>query len=274
MANNSYQLDNPSETLRLEQQAKSKTFSLEDEIQSLNITMNENDRIIDIGCGTGLLSRFLCQKYLEKNISCSISGIDISTNLLNDAERENKKLPSTSKIQLFQQSIVGEMNIGLFNKIFCRYILQHLPSIELRYHAIKNIIKLASESSEIFLIESFGAMSHFDTDNAWLMDQIKIIETKSTIDLNIGLKLRGMFIDIGIDPGQIDLKTLPLTLPTAEDRKAEALNWSQRLWHAMPLLQSILGAEDSKRFLVEFPQSIIDPRSLLLGQKVLIKIKL
>ena len=49
--------------------------------------LNGNEKILDVGCGTGILACEIAEKYKD----ISISGIDISENLINLAKRKTSK---------------------------------------------------------------------------------------------------------------------------------------------------------------------------------------
>lgn len=76
----------------------------------VDIDLNENSKILDIGYGNG----YLIQK-LYKKCNANIYGIDISEDMKNIAERRNNKAVSNGKLQLF----VGDCcNLDFEDEIF------------------------------------------------------------------------------------------------------------------------------------------------------------
>jgi len=53
----------------------------------LNIEETEKPKILEVGCSTGYITRYVAQKF-----DCTIIGVDLSTLLLNIAEEESRKI--------------------------------------------------------------------------------------------------------------------------------------------------------------------------------------
>ena len=56
-------------------------------IELLDIEGMEKPKILEVGCSTGYITRYLAQKF-----NCEIVGVDLSTLLLGIAEEESSKL--------------------------------------------------------------------------------------------------------------------------------------------------------------------------------------
>ena len=271
---NGYALENTQEADRLEKQSSTLAYSITDDLQCFDISFSNRDLCLDAGCGTGVLTREIALLAQHQNKKINITGIDTSPQLLREARKEVIQRHMSEYIHFYQHSInaARPINSILYHKVFCRYVLQHLPNKKLRIKAIKNLLNYTRPKGELYLIDSFGVLTHIDINNEWITKMANLLNQKSPIDLDVGLKLRGYLLDLGIAPKNIFLKTLPLTFQDFESRQKESLNWTQRLWHARPLIDTLLGVVQSKKFCQEFPKIFLDERTLALAQKVLIKV--
>ncbi|MCX5854611.1 MAG: methyltransferase domain-containing protein [Deltaproteobacteria bacterium] len=94
--------------------------------------IKRNDQILDIGCGTGLLSL----KFLTKT-ECTITAIDSSTQMLRIFEEKIEKCNLTKKIHCVQQSAEDmDFKPDQFDIIAATVALHH---VENKQPVIKNI---------------------------------------------------------------------------------------------------------------------------------------
>src|SRR5690606_35223763 len=99
-----YELDSASEPQRLEDQSKTFNYSLQREFDLLKLNFEGNEKILDAGCGTGLLGR---QLILSKpNSKIEVVGIDNSAFLLQRAKSENIQAGVQDRFKLYHQSLL------------------------------------------------------------------------------------------------------------------------------------------------------------------------
>jgi 2-polyprenyl-3-methyl-5-hydroxy-6-metoxy-1,4-benzoquinol methylase len=104
--------------------------------------LRPGERILDIGCGNGRLYEL----FKDKNIN--YLGVDVSVNLINEAQKKYPEIASSFQI--------GDiLNLSLekshFDKIFCVAVFHHLPSVELRLRALLNLKQLLKDDGLLFL---------------------------------------------------------------------------------------------------------------------------
>src|SRR5690554_7563756 len=90
-----YVLDNPKEFKRLEDQVLQKAYSLEDELRHLDL--RPGDRVLDAGCGSGVLSKFLIKKVPNITIdACDYSDLKIKKpkNLITQSKQLTSIFPT------------------------------------------------------------------------------------------------------------------------------------------------------------------------------------
>jgi len=108
----------------------SRAFKVEiKEIISL-LNPKKSDRILEIGCGSGVLLKEL-EKY-----KCSIIGIDVSKEAIEMA----KKNTSISKLILSSTDKLDFDN-NSFDKIICQHIVEHLNNFDIVLEELKRILK-------------------------------------------------------------------------------------------------------------------------------------
>jgi cyclopropane fatty-acyl-phospholipid synthase-like methyltransferase len=88
----SYILNGTSEAKRLDTQTSMDKFSLEQELK--NIRLKNGSRVLDAGCGSGVLCRYIKSKYPQ----ALVSGCDLSLSSLEYA-KQNQELLQTCFFQ-------------------------------------------------------------------------------------------------------------------------------------------------------------------------------
>jgi len=266
-----YKLDNQSEGRRLEEQSANKNYSLRDEFSSVGVQINAQERVLDAGCGTGLLSRFLIDHFCQEHFT--IDAIDITENLLSFAKQESAKNDQyRHRITYMNKSITELCDQKKYHKIFSRFVFQHIPDRKLKTLALKKLWDSLMPGGKMYIIDCFGFFSHLNTPNTWLLEKIGHVENSIPIDMNVGPKLRGMLIDAGVPFECIQTRTLPFYFDTLEQREAEASLWKQRFQNANPLLVEALGELVAKRFVAEYIKEFLDPRTYIYAQKFILTI--
>jgi len=268
---NRYKLDSEDEAKRLEDQSSQDNYSIKNELQIAGVTIQPNDLILDAGCGTGVLSRALIDLFPKTTFK--IDAIDMTDRLLEYAKEEIRKNHHYQNRINFQKKDICELTSkNIYHKIFSRFVFQHIPNREAQLKAAKSLYHSIAPGGSLYLIDCYGFLSHLDTDNSWLREQIKRVEECIPIDMNIGIKLRGLFLDIGIPVGQVKTQIENFRFETKEQRQIEANLWKQRFMNVQPLLHSLLGEETSTRFREEYVSEILNPRTYIHAQKFIIQV--
>lgn len=269
---NGYKLNAKEEAKRLEEQSGQENYSIQTELKIAGVTINPNDLILDAGCGTGLLSRALIDLFPDP--SFKIDAIDMTDRLLEYAKEETSKGEQYRNRINFQKKDICELNTkGIYQKIFSRFVFQHIPTREAQLKAANSLYHSLKEGGSLYVIDCYGFLSHLDTNNTWLKEQIKKAEENIPIDMNIGIKLRGLFLDLGIPESHIKTKIENFKFETKDQREIEANLWKQRFINAQPLLNSIFGEEIASRFSKEYVAEILNPRTFIHAQKFIVEVR-
>lgn len=268
---NKYRLEGADEAKRLEEQSNQDNYSIKNELFLADVKIRPNDLVLDAGCGTGLLSRALIDLFPDH--SFKIDAIDVTDHLLEYAIKETRKGNQyLNRINFQKKDICDLSDQNLYQKIFSRFVFQHIPTRESQLRAANTLYQSLAPGGSLYVIDCYGFLSHLDTNNTWLKEQIKKTEESIPIDMNIGIKLRGLFLDNGVPATKVITKIENFKFDTFEQRQTEANLWKQRFMNAKPLLDSILGEEASMKLGKEYVSEIMNPRTYIHAQKFIVEV--
>lgn len=228
-----YELENDAEASRLEKQALQKNYSLAEELRFLKI--NPGMKILDAGCGSGLLCKFLSEKYSDKNIH--ITGFDFSETRVRQA-KNNLKTSGYQSISIEHQNLeMIKHEDNEFDLIICRFVIEHLEN---PIKAITELKRILRPNGVLYLIDLDGVWVNTFTQNAKFNQMMKKIESELNVDFIVGRKMAGMLSLVGFKGIEWDV-----THHTFKDEQLELeyQNNKERCEMLMPRLVSILGSE-------------------------------
>lgn len=114
--------------------------------------------ILDYGCGTGRLAK----EVLNQNPHCEVVGVDASSEML----ERSKEYVNSNNFSTYLPSDLSEDK--KFDLVYCVYVLQHAPAIELReilariYHHLKDAGVFVYCSSDYRMAIRFDGGGFFD----------------------------------------------------------------------------------------------------------------
>jgi SAM-dependent methyltransferase len=254
-----YVLEHVGEALRLEKQAKQNGYVLEEELQ--NLTIKSGDKVLDAGCGNGLMTRFLKQNY--SNIS--VSGCDFSELRLKQAMAMNRE-SNIFGVDFFSCDLENiPKNTNSFDKIVSRYVFEHLANPQ---KVMDELYRVVNVGGEVSVIDFDGMFFNLYNDDKILQAQLDQIRINLNFDLFIGRKLptlmqKSGFKNINWKFTCVDFQGL--------NREEEYKNIVDRLNFAYPVLKAIFKddseVEDFKR---RYLDAVQDPFSVLFYNKIII----
>lgn len=100
--------------------------------------LQDNDTILEIGCGAGYAIRLIA----EKNSLCTIDAIDFSPMMLKKAKKISRKYIDNNRIRLFKGDF-GEYNFpgSTYSKIFALNVVYFWNDLFSKFSKIYNLLK-------------------------------------------------------------------------------------------------------------------------------------
>jgi len=182
-----YYLEDTKEFDRLEKQATHTSYSLDEELKHL--TIPREAKILDAGCGSGLLSRYL----VDKEKALDVEACDFSDLRIQQAKNYSKGKYSDIKYQkadLLNLPYEDEA----FDIIISRFVFEYLPS---PVDTVKELKRVLKKGGTLYLIDLDGVFLNYWTQNKQLNKQIKKLKENIEIDLYVGRKLAGFIHQAG-----------------------------------------------------------------------------
>lgn len=119
-------------------------------LSRIAISLNEETRVLDIGCGAGDLIQVLAAK------GARVTGIDISTEVV---KRTKMRFKGNERVQIVTGK-VEELDFPSesFDLVTSITVLQHVTEIESFLSAVQNVIKVVKKGGHMLLLE----LSHYE----------------------------------------------------------------------------------------------------------------
>jgi SAM-dependent methyltransferase len=222
-----YILENSEESERLEKQSQNEQFNLEKEISHFDLSSFKS--VLDAGCGSGLLGRYLQKKYPDM----SYSGCDQSQERIKYAKVHGPKHFNFFTADIYDDNFTSDK----YDLIISRYVLHHLENPTL---AITNLKKKLMPGGKIIIVDVDGLMLNIGTENIFILDCLDKIKNGFTGSLNAGRRWPGIL-------NQLNFKNIKYRIDVMDfqnnDRQMEVEQFNLRLEFAKPMLSKIIGSE-------------------------------
>lgn len=229
----SYILQGKSEAKRLDEQTTMEQFSLDQELK--NIQLKNGSRVLDAGCGSGVLCRYIESKYPQT----LISGCDLSLPSLEYA-KQNQQLLQTC---FFQHDFVNHPFDEKYDFIFNRLVAHHLNEEKL-IKVFSHFYQGLSHGGNVCIIDPDGLFLNLGTRNKDLLKKMQMVKTAFDGDLNVARIIPSLLKSVGFS--NIRWRTEVMDFQ-GESRKLEALQWKGRFENSLEFYIKIFGSEFSSR---------------------------
>jgi ubiquinone/menaquinone biosynthesis C-methylase UbiE len=255
----SYILESQDEAVRLETQSELPGYRVKDELGG--VSLPKSAKILDAGCGTGLLSRFLLSRFP----SVKIDACDFSEIRIKQAQDASKK--DSSSIRYFAASLEKIPAADeTYDHIFCRYVVEHLPSPVV---ACQEFYRTLKPGGAVTVIDFDGFFFNFHCENAELMQMLGELRLKmKTPNLFIGREISVMLKGLGFKDVQQKIECITFE---GEALEGELKNTEQRLAFAQPIFISIFGSkEKAERFSALYYSEMKSPKTFFFYNKFIV----
>ena len=192
------------------------------------------DSILDVGCGSGIITSTLAKKYNH----ISITGIDLSKKRFNDELTKHHEIKNLSFIQGNAEKM--PFNSNHFSIVFIRFLLEYSKS---PLTIIKEMCRITKKNGFIILQDLDAQLLTHYPKNDSLQKRLDIILNhlaKSGFDPYIGRKLFHYAKEASINCIDLQLEPYHLFAGTIDSHN-ESL-WDLKLDIALPEIRKALGS--------------------------------
>ena len=232
-----YILENSAESERLEQQSKNEQFNLAREISHLDFSQCKS--VLDAGCGSGLLGRYLQNKYPM----ISYSGCDQSLERIIYAKEHGPSHFNFFQADMYNENFTEEK----YDLIITRYVLHHLENPA---KVLANLKKRLNPNGRLIIVDVDGLMMNMGTENEYLLASLDKIKHGFMGSLNGGRRWPNLLNELKFSNITYRIDVMDFQ---KQDRVLEVEQFNQRLEFAKPMLAKILGSDfEFARFRKEY----------------------
>jgi ubiquinone/menaquinone biosynthesis C-methylase UbiE len=224
-----YVLDNPNEFERLENQATQRNYLLKDELRFLEM-VERGQKILDAGCGSGVLSRYIKTAHPDLCIhACDYSELRI---------QQAKKMDSTIKDINYHVSDLNTLPFkdGSFDIVISRFVFEYLADPVKVARELKRVLK---KNGTLYLIDLDGVFMNFWTGNHRFNELLSRLNGTLDFDLFVGRKLPSIVHQAGFKNIKWEVSVHPFN--QSEDIQKEISNNATRLAGAKDKFSKVLG---------------------------------
>jgi cyclopropane fatty-acyl-phospholipid synthase-like methyltransferase len=245
------------EPKRLDEQSQAEEFSIEREISQIDFTKVK--KVLDAGCGSGVLCRYLEEYHPGLNVS----GCDISQSSLHHC-RQNSLKKDTS---FFEHNFIGSPVDQKFDLIVSRLVFHHL-SLSQQKTALKNLRSSLNPDGQICLIDVDGLFLNLGTSSEKLLEQMDMARAKFGGNVNSARYFPAFLKDLGFRDIKWKCETLDFQ---GEARKREVMQWKQRFESSLEFYISVFGSEfEARKFLKLYLDEAGKPETTLFYNKFIV----
>lgn len=230
--NNTYVLEHPGEAARLEYQAQSPNYRLETELRDFYAVAGHE--ILDAGCGSGLLSRFLVKRF----DGVAITACDGSSTRLDQARQLASEAPYNTI--RFIQSYLEEIDSpdARFDSVICRFVLEHVDD---PFRVAKEFYRVTKAGGQVCVIDVDGILFNLHSPSRELSGLLAELKSGWKTDLYVGRKLPHILAAAGFHHVNWRIETMQFR----DESLAHELELTKhRFDFIRPTLKEILGTEE------------------------------
>lgn len=243
-----YILQGAGEFERLEHQSSFDFTSPERDLGDISLAPGQ--RFLDAGCGSGILARYLAQKFPK----VTGFGFDMAETTLAAAKKASEHLKNLTYVN--DNIISPSTETGPLNLIYSRYVVQHLsPSDQL--NCVKSCYQRLAPKGRLRLIDIDGLFYNIWPRTPFLHEALEKLEHLGTVDLRMGRKLPQLLSNGGFQKIEWRVETLGFQ---GELLELEAEMAATKIESGWQYYQSILGSADAvRRFKEEYLNALKIP---------------
>lgn len=234
-----YSMNGAEDILRLEKQNDQKTYDLNNELSYFEF--KDGDKLLDAGCGSGLVTRSIAKKHQGINIdyhACDYSEIAVESSKIYFNKENINVRAFVSPLEKIQS------DSNHYDKIICRYVFEHMKDPGL---AAKEFLRILKPGGKAFIIDLDGIVFNLYTNNKILNSYLRKLENEFKFDLFIGRKIPNILETAGFT--NIKWEASVMCFNSLDEINREIENYKMRFNSAKATIIAALGSEN---YFIEF----------------------
>lgn len=253
-----YILEDSGEAKRLERQARQSAYSVEEELPDLAA----DGRVLDAGCGTGVVARHACRHLRGRNMS--IDACDRSEQRLEQARALSSEHPF-DRISYFAGDVTHlPCENEYYDLVLNRFVLEHLVAPRA---AVREFYRVLKPGGEVRIIDADGVLFNLFTTDERLNGYLDVLRRDLTIDMFVGRKIPNMLVKAGFEEVSWRIDVMRFSGDSLVEEKA---NYAQRFEFARPVIENILGSE-AATFTTSYLRELDRPGNVLFYNKFIVR---
>lgn len=254
-----YVMEDLRENDRLDRQAQLKQYSLATELKG--VILRGNESVLDAGCGTGLLGRYLREVYPH----IRYTGADLSVARIEEARQINPVDFNFQSLDLYK-SVDFEPLKNKIDMIFNRYVMHHLRDHKT---VLENFFAALQPGGRLCVVDIDGIFCNVGTNDSELAADIKLVSEKFGGDLHAARKLPALMGAIGFRNIRWKIQTMDFQ---HQDRQDEVDQFRERLEFGKETYIKIFGGElPFRRFMKRYLDELASPTTAVFYNKFIIQ---
>lgn len=227
-----YILEKKEEASRLEAQALMAGYSIPEELRFLKVPSHA--KILDAGCGSGVLTRYLAENYLN----VTVEGCDGSEHRIAQAKTLCEGFQKQQQIHYYISPLEKLATASSYDLITCRYVYEHLTDHK---KVTQEFFRALRPGGCAYLIDFDGIIYNLHHQNERLEMFLTRMKNGLGLDLYIGRKMPRLLMEAGFENVQWHAETIQFQ---GEDLENEHQLTLQRFTFALPAFEKLFGSLD------------------------------
>ena len=256
-----YALENSKEFARLEKQSRTSAYDVSTELNS--ILSFHPRRVLDAGCGSGIVSRFLAGHYP----GAAVTGCDFSSERIEQAKK------AANDYSNLEFSVEDLKNLSFkkeeFDLIVCRYVMQHQDTDSL-CAILSGIYRTLAFKGTLCAVDIDGGFHNLHPMPALVAETLDLLDRSKRVDLRVGRKLPSLMVEAGFTHVTCEIQTL-LFEPNTPAMQEESGLIEERLSGAIELFSQLLGSKSRAiQFRDEYLEALEKEGTILFFNKFIV----
>lgn len=254
-----YMLEHKEEFNRLEKQSNSPGYDYQQELQ--NIVLKDGASILDAGCGTGIVSRYLARRFP----SARVVACDFTLSLLEQAREAAKDISNLSfeEQDLKQLTFTSEQ----FDLIISRFVIHH-QNTENRSKLIAEMVRVLKPGGTLVVIDIDGATMNLYPQTPAVAEGLQKWAAYPDHDCFVGRKLPSLLLEAGLMSVSWRIETVAWS---GTDNQEQWEMMRTIFQNASAIYAKVLGGkEKQERFVKEYLECMKLPQSVYFFNKFIV----